>query len=138
MKKSSSSKVDRRKFLTGVAVTGAAAVTSGAATGAVLKNPQTPAHDAPAERGLWKVLYNKYYVDELYDRYIVQPLVGFSRVVLWRSVDQGVIDGAGVNGAANLSRALGWIGSRIQTGQVGLYVVLFVVGAVYVLGMVAW
>ncbi|MEO8138203.1 MAG: NADH-quinone oxidoreductase subunit L [Gemmatimonadota bacterium] len=103
-----------------------------------LKAKTVPAHDAPAERGLWKVLYNKYYVDELYNRYLVQPLVGFSRIVLWRSIDQSVIDGAGVNGAANLSRALGWIGSRIQTGQVGLYVVLFVVGAVYVLGMVAW
>ncbi len=103
-----------------------------------LKAKTVPARDAPAERGLWKVLYNKYYVDELYDRYIVQPLIGFSRVVLWRTVDQGVIDGAGVNGTAALSRALGWLGSRLQTGQVGVYVVLFVAGAVYVLGMVAW
>src|SRR6185295_2438715 len=44
MKKSSSSKVDRRKFLTGVAVAGAAAV-SGGAKGAVLKNPQTTPQD---------------------------------------------------------------------------------------------
>ena len=51
-------------------------------------------------------------------------------------MDQGVIDGGGVNGAANLSRALGWLGSRLQTGQVGVYVVLFLVGALYVLGMV--
>jgi NADH-quinone oxidoreductase subunit L len=103
-----------------------------------LKAGTVPAHDAPPERGFWKVLYNKYYVDEIYDRYIVRPLTAFSRVVLWRGVDQGLIDGGGVNGAANLSRALGWVGSRMQTGQVGVYVVLFVVGAVYVLGMVAW
>jgi NADH-quinone oxidoreductase subunit L len=103
-----------------------------------LKAKTVPAHDAAPERGFWKVLYNKYYVDELYDRYIVQPLIGLSRVVLWKGVDQGVIDGGGVNGAAALSRALGWIGSRMQTGQIGVYLVLFVVGAVYVLGMVAW
>ena len=97
-----------------------------------------PAHDAAPETGFWKVLYHKYYVDELYDWCIVRPLVAFSRVVLWKKVDQGVIDGGGVNGAAGLSRALGWIGSRLQSGQVNVYVVLFLVGAIYVLGMVAW
>jgi len=103
-----------------------------------LKSRPVRAHDALPEQGFWKLLYNKYYVDELYDRYIVQPLIGFSRVVLWKSIDQGVIDEGGVNGAAGLSRALGWIGSRMQSGQIGVYMVLFVVGAVYVLGMVAW
>jgi NADH-quinone oxidoreductase subunit L len=96
------------------------------------------ARAAPAERGMWKLIYNKYYVDELYDRFIVQPLVAFSRRVLWKAIDQGAIDEGGVNGAANLSRALGWLGSRLQTGQVGVYVVLFLVGALYVLGMVTW
>ena len=105
---------------------------------ATLKATILPAHSAPAERGFWKVLHQKYYVDELYDRYVVQPLMVFSRAVLWRAVDQSVIDGAGVNGSAGLSRALGWLGSRLQTGQVGVYVVLFLVGAVYVLGMVTW
>jgi len=103
-----------------------------------LKARTVPAHDAPAEAGLWKVLYNKYYVDELYERYIVRPVVSLSRVLLWKGIDQGVIDGGGVNGSAALSRALGWLGSRLQTGQVSVYVVLFVVGALYVLGMVAW
>ncbi|HTS89638.1 MAG TPA: NADH-quinone oxidoreductase subunit L [Gemmatimonadales bacterium] len=97
-----------------------------------------PARDSSPDRGFWKVLYRKYYVDELYDRYVVQPLVRFSRTVLWRTVDQGVIDGGLVNGSARLSRAVGWIGSRLQTGQVGLYVVLFLVGALYILGTVAW
>jgi len=97
-----------------------------------------PAHDAPAEQGFWKVLYHKYYVDELYDAAVVRPLEALSRVVLWKRVDQGLIDGAGVNGAAGVSRALGWLGSRLQSGQVGVYVVMFLVGALYVLGMAAW
>jgi NADH-quinone oxidoreductase subunit L len=96
------------------------------------------AHDAPADTGLWKVLYHKYYVDELYDRAIVQPLVAFSRAVLWKSVDQGTIDGAGVNGAARFASALGWLGSRLQSGQLTTYVTLFLIGVLYVLGMVSW
>jgi len=117
-------------------VIAALGLTLGAVT--TLKARTVPAHDAPAERGLWKVLYNKYYVDELYERYLVRPLVSLSRMVLWKGIDQRVIDEGGVNGSAGLSRALGWLGSRLQTGQVGVYVVLFVVGALYVLGMVAW
>jgi NADH-quinone oxidoreductase subunit L len=102
------------------------------------KAATVPARLAPAEQGVWKVLYHKYYVDELYDRFIVSPLVRLSRRVLWRGIDQGLIDGAGVNGTASLSRALGWLGSKLQTGQVGVYVVLFLVGALFVLGMAAW
>jgi hypothetical protein len=44
-----------------------------------------------------------------------------------------VIDTAGVNGSAAVARGLGWIGSRLQTGQVGTYVVYFVIGAVALL-----
>jgi NADH-quinone oxidoreductase subunit L len=111
-------------------------LTLGAVT--TMKARIVPALDAPAERGFWKVLYHKYYVDELYDQFIVRPLVALSRAVLWKGIDQGVIDGGGVNGSAGLSRALGWLGSRLQSGQVGVYVVLFLVGALYVLGMVTW
>jgi NADH-quinone oxidoreductase subunit L len=91
------------------------------------------AAEAPEETGLARVLNRKYYVDELYDAAIVRPLVWLSRVVLWKGVDQGVVDGAAVNGSARLSRGLGWLGSRLQTGQVGVYVVLFLVGALWVL-----
>jgi NADH-quinone oxidoreductase subunit L len=91
------------------------------------------AHDAPEDTGMALVLNRKYYVDELYDAVIVRPLVRLSRSVLWKGVDQGVIDGAAVNGSARLSRGLGWLGSRLQTGQVGVYVVLFLVGALWIL-----
>jgi NADH-quinone oxidoreductase subunit L len=97
-----------------------------------------PAHDAPAEQGLWSLIYHKYYIDELYDAMIVAPLERFSRLVLWRKVDQGLIDTGSVNGAANLSRALSWLGSRLQTGQVGVYIGFFVAGVLFVIGMVVW
>jgi NADH-quinone oxidoreductase subunit L len=100
---------------------------------ATLRRRTLPAAEAPADTGLARVVYRKYYVDELYDALIVRPLVWLSRVVLWKGVDQGVVDGAAVNGTAKLSRGLGWLGSRLQTGQVGVYVVLFLVGALWVL-----
>ncbi|MGH7512722.1 MAG: NADH-quinone oxidoreductase subunit L [Gemmatimonadales bacterium] len=91
------------------------------------------AHDAPPETGLARVLNRKYYVDELYDAVIVRPVAWFSRAVLWRGVDEGVVDGAAVNGAAVVSRLLGGGLRLLQTGQVGVYVVLFLVGALWIL-----
>jgi NADH-quinone oxidoreductase subunit L len=98
-----------------------------------LGRPVLPARLAPADRGLGLVLNRKYYVDELYDALVVRPTVWLSRVILWRGVDQGLVDGAAVNGTAKVSQGLGWLGSRLQTGQVGVYVVLFLVGALWVL-----
>jgi len=92
-----------------------------------------PARDAPEERGFWKVLYHKYYVDELYDAVIVRPLILFSQRFLWKGVDTRVVDGVFVNGSAGISRFLGQIGSRFQTGQLGFYVLLFVLGALWIL-----
>ena len=92
-----------------------------------------PARSAPAETGIGKILNKKWYVDELYDTLFVRPVVWVSRTVLWRVVDVGIVDGAGVNGSAAVSRILGWLGSRLQTGELGFYVTVFVLGVVAVL-----
>ena len=78
------------------------------------------------------MLRNKYFVDEIYDAVIVRPLVSFSEQVLWRGVDQGVIDGAGVTGITRFSRWLGHLGTWFQNGYVGRYVFWFVVAVVAV------
>ena len=100
---------------------------------ATLRRPILPASEAPRDRGFALILNRKYYVDEIYDALIVHPLVWLSRVVLWKGVDQTLVDGVGVNGAARVGRGLGWLGSRLQTGQVGVYVIVFLVGALWVL-----
>jgi NADH-quinone oxidoreductase subunit L len=92
------------------------------------------AERAPAETGFAKLLAEKYRVDELYDAVIVRPVVWVSRNVLWKVLDAGLVDGAAVNGSAFVARSLGWLGTRLQTGQVGMYVVFFVIGALAVLG----
>ena len=93
-----------------------------------------PKAQAPAEEGFERVLVNKYYVDEAYDRAVVQPTYNISRGLLWRGVDAGLIDGLAVNGSAYLTRFVGWTGSRLQTGQLGTYAWVLVVGVLAVLG----
>src|SRR5262249_21239538 len=98
--------------------------------------PIPAAKDAPEDVGFAKVLYHKYYIDEIYQSLIVRPLVATSRFFLWRFFVQGVIDGAAVNGSAGLARGIGWLGSRLQSGQLGLYVIVFVIGAVWLINAV--
>jgi NADH-quinone oxidoreductase subunit L len=93
-----------------------------------------PKDQAPEAHGIERVLENKYFVDEAYDRAIVEPVVGFSRRVLWRGMDSGVIDGLLVNGSGFLMRGLGWVGARLQSGQVGTYAWVLVIGVLAVLG----
>lgn len=85
---------------------------------------------APAS-GLARVLENKWYVDELYDRVISRPLKALSGW-LSESVEQCGIDGI-VNGVGGF---VGW-GSRqirrLQSGQVGFYIFGMVVGMVILL-----
>ena len=99
---------------------------------AMLARKRVPATEAAAPTGFGRVLYNKWYVDEFYNHYIVRPLGIFS-FDLWKYMDQGFIDGI-VNGAGRASRGLGWIGSRMQTGQLNTYAFAIVVGALFVLG----
>lgn len=88
----------------------------------------------PAEEGFEKVLLDKYYVDEAYDRAIVRPTYAVSRSFLWKFFDSGVIDGVFVNGIAKLTRGFGWIGSKLQTGSVGIYAWVLVAGVLAVIG----
>jgi NADH-quinone oxidoreductase subunit L len=92
---------------------------------------QQPAAASPEPRGFAKVLYNKWYVDEIYDAVIVRPVVATSKG-LWRFVDEMLIDGV-VNGAGYASRAFGWVGSRMQTGQLNTYAFAVVAGALLLL-----
>ena len=95
----------------------------------------TPEHAAP-ETGFARVLTGQYFIDAIYDRFIVRPVHWFARTVLWKTIDQWLVDGVAVMGSARLLQGFGWLGSRFQTGQLGLYLLLFVAGAVWVLGVV--
>jgi NADH-quinone oxidoreductase subunit L len=92
--------------------------------------------DAAPDTGFARVLSGQYFVDAIYDRFIVRPVQWFARTVLWKTIDQWLVDSIAVMGSARLLQGFGWLGSRFQTGQLGLYLLLFVAGAVWVLGVV--
>ncbi|MEK7842051.1 MAG: hypothetical protein AAB197_05190, partial [Deltaproteobacteria bacterium] len=106
--------------------------------------------------GIHKLLYNKYYVDEIYDAIIINPIKRFCGWCL--SFDLGIIDGI-VNGAAWITRLLSWVSHkfdiyivdglvnsmatfvnfnssvwrRLQTGYLQNYAFIFVLGVLIAL-----
>jgi NADH-quinone oxidoreductase subunit L len=87
--------------------------------------------------GLHRLLLGKYYVDEIYDAAIVQPIKRASTQTLWKGMDAGVIDGA-VNGAGTVVRDGGsWL-RQLQTGSVRVYAASLFLGVVLVLGYYLW
>jgi len=87
--------------------------------------------------GLRTVLLNKYYVDEIYDAGIVQPVRIVSEEGLWKGLDARVIDGA-VNGVADTVGGLSEVLRRAQTGSVRAYAASLFLGVVAVLGYYLW
>jgi NADH-quinone oxidoreductase subunit L len=87
--------------------------------------------------GLHRLLLNKYYVDELYDATIVQPIKAASTEGLWRWFDVRVIDGA-VNGTASIVDGSAGVLRRLQSGSVRAYAGSLFVGVVVILGYYLW
>jgi NADH-quinone oxidoreductase subunit L len=86
---------------------------------------------------LYTLVNNRYYVDEIYQSVIVQPLEAISRVVFWRGVDETLIDGGLVNGLGRVVRGWGSLFRRWQSGSIrnyatwvlaGSLIVIFVIG----------
>jgi NADH-quinone oxidoreductase subunit L len=87
--------------------------------------------------GLYQLLSNKYYIDELYDAAIVQPIKVFSTGGLWKGMDAGVVDGA-VNGVGLAVQAGSGGLRRVQTGSVRTYAAALILGVVVILGFYLW
>jgi NADH-quinone oxidoreductase subunit L len=85
--------------------------------------------DSLSIKGLYTLVYNKYFVDEVYDATVVKPLVGGSRVLLWRVADVGMIDGI-VNGIGARARDVGAVLRSLQSGNIRSYAAWVVFGSV--------
>jgi NADH-quinone oxidoreductase subunit L len=94
-----------------------------------IKNPDVPKRMAQSVRGLYTLLLNKYYVDEIYAALIVRPLLWISTNVLWHVVDEGLIDGT-VNGTATVARESGRQARKLQSGNTRSYAAWVILGAV--------
>ncbi|HEX8985185.1 MAG TPA: NADH-quinone oxidoreductase subunit L [Bryobacteraceae bacterium] len=78
---------------------------------------------------LYTLVAHKYFVDEIYGAAVVRPAVQGSRAVLWRGVDQELIDGA-VNGVAARARGIGGVLRLAQSGNIRSYAAWVLIGSV--------
>jgi NADH-quinone oxidoreductase subunit L len=102
-----------------------------------LRNRAAAERAADRFGGVRTVLLNKYYVDEVYDAGIVQPVRIISEEGLWKGVDVRVIDGT-VNAVADSVGGMSELLRRLQTGSVRAYAASLFLGVVAVLGYYLW
>jgi NADH-quinone oxidoreductase subunit L len=109
----------------------------GLATFLWLKRRDIPQRMAQQYSGVHRLLLNKYYVDEVYDAAIVQPIKVVSEEGLWRGFDVKVVDGA-VNGAGYLVSGVSIVLRLMQNGSVKTYAASTFMGAVAILAYYLW
>jgi len=97
-----------------------------------LLRPDTAAALAARCKGIHRLLYRKYYVDEIYDAAIVHPALKASTDLLWKRADAGLIDGA-VNGAGKAIQGMASILKDVQNGLIRSYATWILLGAVAIL-----
>jgi NADH-quinone oxidoreductase subunit L len=112
--------------------TGAALLGLGLAYLFYVAKPELPERLATKSHALYSIVFNKYYVDELYDTVIVWPIVAISREFLWKVVDSLMIDGA-VNGIGYVVRGVGAGLRHMQTGYVRIYAGWILFGGVLIM-----
>ena len=92
---------------------------------------RVPARMAASMPGVYALMVNKFYVDELYDVVIVRPFEWLART-LWKVVDVLIIDGV-LNAAAFLIELTGDFLRFLQTGNVRNYALTFLLGLIALL-----
>jgi NADH-quinone oxidoreductase subunit L len=97
-----------------------------------LKSPRTPHRIVARFPLLYKLIYNKYYVDEVYNAAFVKPLVNGSQVV-YDNFDLKVIDGT-IDGTAAAAGFAGKVLGLFQSGLVKDYALVFLLGVAIFLG----
>lgn len=85
--------------------------------------------------GIHRVLWNKYYVDELYDLIIVRPTIWVARSVIVGVTDGKIIEGV-VNGVPSLIGRFSSLLRSVQTGMVQQYAAVMAMGALVVIALV--
>ncbi len=81
---------------------------------------------------LYRILSQKYYIDEIYDAVVVKPIASISEKILWKGIDKGAIDGS-VNGAASFISSCAQLLRKVQNGVAQFYAVMFVGGILFIL-----
>jgi len=96
------------------------------------KKPRTAAALAARAPALYRLVENKFYIDEIYSALIVTPLLMFTRLFLGGLIDGGVVNGSGAAAGAT-TRGLSSLIRRIQSGNIRSYAGWLALGAAAVL-----
>jgi NADH-quinone oxidoreductase subunit L len=98
--------------------------------------PELPERIAAGAGMVYRLVLNKYFIDELYSALFVKPLIEGSRK-LWHGVDEATIDGI-INGSAHSAQRLSDDVRQMQSGNIRSYASWVTVGAVVVVAYVMW
>ena len=98
------------------------------------RKPGTAAALARRAPALYRVVENKFYVDEFYRFAIVTPLLAFSRLALGLFFDKGLVGGFGAGAGAG-TRGLSDLTRRIQSGNIRSYAGWLALGAAAVIAV---
>ncbi|MCF8423225.1 MAG: NADH-quinone oxidoreductase subunit L [Bacteroidia bacterium] len=96
-----------------------------------IKNQILPEANDQNLKGIKKLIYNKYYVDELYEMIITKPLDILSEV-FYKFLDLQVVDGI-VNGVGSAVTGVSSLVRKVQTGHIGFYIFGMVLGIIAIL-----
>ncbi len=96
------------------------------------KGKNIPAEDSTYQ-GVTKLVYNKYYVDELYNSAFVKPLMRASEL-FYTFVDKQVVDGI-VEGVGKIVKGTSERVRTLQTGDTSFYLLLMVAGILTILAL---
>jgi NADH-quinone oxidoreductase subunit L len=101
------------------------------------RSPDLPHRIIQRIAGLYHVVCNKYYVDEIYAALIVKPLVNGSTSILWQGVDRKVIDDT-VNNAADGARHVSDEVRHMQSGNLRSYAGWVAAGSAVLIAYMIW
>ncbi len=98
------------------------------------RRPGTAAALARRFPAPYRLVENKFYIDEMYDSLLVTPLMMATRLLLYGIFDRGLVNGAGTGAAAG-TRGLGGLVRRVQSGNIRSYAGWLALGAAAVLAV---
>lgn len=99
-----------------------------------VQRPSWPVAAAEKFHRVYRLVFNRYYIDSLYDLMIVRPVRWFSDTVLWRGVDIPLIDNVAVNGSSRVVGFFSELVVRVQTGLTPHYLFFTVIGLAVIIG----
>ena len=100
-----------------------------------IKKRELPQKLGAAFQPIYKLLFNKYYVDEFYSKTIVNPVLKASDKIISGFFDRWLIEGI-VNGVPALVNSFSQRLRKIQTGIISTYGLFMAFGALIIIGMV--